>query len=63
MGKINNAMEEEFETLDMALEYLKMKKPYEYGLDIPGILSPKSTIKRQKTKKTTNVTLNNATAH
>ena len=40
MGKINKAMDEEFETLDQAMEYLKMKKPHEYGLDIPGILSP-----------------------
>ena len=37
MGKINNAMDEEFETLDQAMEYLKMKKPHELGLDIPGI--------------------------
>lgn len=61
MGKINKTMEEEFETLDQAMEYLKMKKPHEYGLDIPGILSPKSTIKHQKTKKTTNMTLNDPT--
>jgi hypothetical protein len=52
MGKINKAMDEEFETLDHAMEYLKMKKPHEFGMDIPGILSPTS-IKHMKTKKVT----------
>ena len=65
MGKINKAMDEEFETLDQAMEYLKMKKPHEYGLDIPGIFSPTAGggIKHQKTKKTTNMTVNDPTTH
>ena len=62
MGKINKAMDEEFETLDQAMEYLKMKKPHEYGLDIPGIFSP-TAMKTQKTKKPTNLTLGDPTTH
>jgi hypothetical protein len=34
MGQINKAMDEEFESLDNAMEYLKLKKPHELGLDI-----------------------------
>lgn len=52
MGKINKAMDEEFETLDQAMEYLKMKKPHEFGMEIPGVLSPTS-IKHVRTKKVT----------
>jgi len=28
MGQINKAMDEEFETLDNAMEYLKLKQPH-----------------------------------
>lgn len=47
-------MDEEFETLDQAMEYLKLKKPHEYGLDIPGISSP-TALKTMKTKKATQI--------
>jgi hypothetical protein len=49
MGQINKAMDEEFETLDNAMEYIKLKQPHEFGLDIPGI-APNSP-QRMKTKK------------
>jgi len=50
-------MDEEFETLDQAMEYLKMKKPHEYGLDIPGIGSPTASLKKEKTKKPSHFTI------
>jgi hypothetical protein len=30
-------MDEEFETLDNAMEYLKLKQPHQLGMEIPGI--------------------------
>jgi len=48
MGQINKAMDEEFETLDNAMEYLKLKAPHQFGLDIPGI---SNSPQRMKTKK------------
>ena len=40
-----------------------MKKPHEYGLDIPGIFSPTNSLRNQKTKKVTNITLSDPTTH
>ena len=50
MGQINKVMDEEFETLDNAMEYLKLKQPHQLGMDVAGLpqgASPKSKTKKQ----------------
>ena len=53
MGQINKAMDEEFETLDNAMEYIKLKQPHQFGMDIPGVPNSPQRMKTKKNIETT----------
>jgi|LauGreDrversion4_2_1035121.scaffolds.fasta_scaffold117806_2 hypothetical protein len=42
VGQINKFMEDEFESLDNAMEHIKLKKPHQLGLNFDLIGSPTS---------------------